>query len=679
MTALLDKIFRHREYCDVLKAFEEVTTKRKNAFDLWCSHFNHHNDNSYSFKKLIFSHLSEIREIDIWINKASHYISTNREAILWLYNDHNISQIPHLSYNEYKFIASNESKIKKYISTLSKFSSVYHTYTEASRYYINSNTLTFKLKEKIASAEDEIKEIDSLLITAKNIKGCYPKAWKVFSNNKELLRIPIDKLKSINQTYFSVKEKFLNLYEQNKSLIQLILGPKFTSLSSFDEETFIKESYVINSLLEHKMCDFNSYEGIVNIENIDALKRAILDSEDYGLKCTFVDSYSIPSFYKLRLGFENVSSSFNSALSTVTDFREAIKAYNSERSNESVVFINNYLESVSPNEPLYNYLEIYRQEKTKRDEAKKIKEKYPLGFSSLFGDIDINSCSISEIQSILNSVSRIESKHIEIKRIEQERIEIEERNRKLQQAKDLATTYPIGFKYYFPNSSFYSITHSNSNEILWKEDDIIEYHNYHTRIKQALSNWDSVKGIPYYFFYYYYPTRFIDVSSTSDEARRMIWNFKNGISQSKVIDLIKSKITSTFLSSDICDFTFVCIPASTISDNNCRYREFSKKLCSSLNMRNAFDYINITKEKTPAHLSPTHTASPAEYSFNTSFFSGAKVILFDDVVTKGHSMQFFKDTLESLGATIICAISIGRTYSDYYGDDRKPHPYTGRL
>ena len=96
-------------------------------------------------------------------------------------------------------------------------------------------------------------------------------------------------------------------------------------------------------------------------------------------------------------------------------------------------------------------------------------------------------------------------------------------------------------------------------------------------------------------------------------------------------------------------------------------------------MRNAFDYINITKEKTPAHLSPTHTASPAEYSFNTSFFSGAKVILFDDVVTKGHSMQFFKDTLESLGATIICAISIGRTYSDYYGDDRKPHPYTGRL
>ena len=55
------------------------------------------------------------------------------------------------------------------------------------------------------------------------------------------------------------------------------------------------------------------------------------------------------------------------------------------------------------------------------------------------------------------------------------------------------------------------------------------------------------------------------------------------------------------------------------------------------------------------------------------------MILFDDVVTKGRSMLEFKQLLESKGATIICALSIGRTYSDYYGDHREPHPWTNEL
>ena len=97
-------------------------------------------------------------------------------------------------------------------------------------------------------------------------------------------------------------------------------------------------------------------------------------------------------------------------------------------------------------------------------------------------------------------------------------------------------------------------------------------------------------------------------------------------------------------------------------------------------MRNAFLKIEIAKEKTPAHLSPTHESEPAQYSFDTYFFRDAKVILFDDVVTRGHSMAEFRRILENeLDAHVICAISIGRTYSDYYGDNRKPHPYTGTL
>ena len=34
-----------------------------------------------------------------------------------------------------------------------------------------------------------------------------------------------------------------------------------------------------------------------------------------------------------------------------------------------------------------------------------------------------------------------------------------------------------------------------------------------------------------------------------------------------------------------------------------------------------------------------------------------------------------KIELENVGAHIVAALSIGRTYSDYYGDNRLPHPW----
>jgi predicted amidophosphoribosyltransferase len=90
-------------------------------------------------------------------------------------------------------------------------------------------------------------------------------------------------------------------------------------------------------------------------------------------------------------------------------------------------------------------------------------------------------------------------------------------------------------------------------------------------------------------------------------------------------------------------------------------------------MYNGFEHITITKEKEKSHLGGT---DKAEYNIDGNYFNGKYIILFDDVVTRGRSMQEFKQLLENRGATIICALSIGRTYSDYYGEHREPHPWT---
>ena len=93
-------------------------------------------------------------------------------------------------------------------------------------------------------------------------------------------------------------------------------------------------------------------------------------------------------------------------------------------------------------------------------------------------------------------------------------------------------------------------------------------------------------------------------------------------------------------------------------------------------MADAYNYITITREKTPSHLGGTDSA---EYSYDRSFFNGKIVVLFDDIVTRGDSVASMKHELETLGAVVICAISIGRTYSDWNGNVPKPHPYTGRI
>ena len=107
-----------------------------------------------------------------------------------------------------------------------------------------------------------------------------------------------------------------------------------------------------------------------------------------------------------------------------------------------------------------------------------------------------------------------------------------------------------------------------------------------------------------------------------------------------------------------------------------RYESFSRQLCSELDMYNGYDHIRVVEDKTSVREGGTFVSGEL-YDIDNYFFNGKYVILFDDVVTRGRSMQVFKQLLEARGATIICALSIGRTYSDYYGEHREPHPWSG--
>lgn len=280
----------------------------------------------------------------------------------------------------------------------------------------------------------------------------------------------------------------------------------------------------------------------------------------------------------------------------------------------------------------------------------------------------------SEVEALNKKI--IKEKEDAIRKAKEEEEEREKDERAVSAANSLALSFPVGFKRFFPDCSTSSINPVIAMQILKRKSAIVDYESTLSRLKNSVSGWDTVRGVPHYFFYYYYPNRFTNISADSHDARRIVFNFKDGVSHGKVKDLVISKIRGTFSSSDISKMCFACIPASTKFVNQSRYESFSNEVSQGLGMVNAYDHITITKEKTPSRLGGRDRA---EYSYDKSFFNGKFVVLFDDIVTRGDSVSSMKAELEKLGAVVICAISIGRTFSDWNGNTPKPHPYTGRI
>ena len=189
---------------------------------------------------------------------------------------------------------------------------------------------------------------------------------------------------------------------------------------------------------------------------------------------------------------------------------------------------------------------------------------------------------------------------------------------------------------------------------------------------ERVSRWDTLfGGLKYSYLFYYYPiTCEFEANEEEWDNRRTIWNFKNDperisplshtITLEKVIPMIKNKLISTFSEESLQYLTLVCIPASSQAKTKARYEEFSSRLCKELGMINAYSHITVTEERLERHLGGTSTDTD-KLSFDKDFFKGKYVLLFDDVITRGDSMKTFKRKMESLGATVVGGLCLGRT------------------
>ncbi len=204
-----------------------------------------------------------------------------------------------------------------------------------------------------------------------------------------------------------------------------------------------------------------------------------------------------------------------------------------------------------------------------------------------------------------------------------------------------------------------------------KEEQIRREQQILSTLTSRVSQWETLwGGLKISYLFDYFPTNVdFEANEKEWEDRWTVWNFKNDPNKTsesahqqalnRVIPAFEELLKKTFGSDILKYLTLVCIPASTQEKSERRYREFSDCLCHNTGMTNAFPYIQVTRNKSAKHEGGEKASD--NYSFNDSYFNGKRVILLDDIITSGNSMNTAKAKLEQYGAKVICGISVGKT------------------
>jgi hypothetical protein len=191
-------------------------------------------------------------------------------------------------------------------------------------------------------------------------------------------------------------------------------------------------------------------------------------------------------------------------------------------------------------------------------------------------------------------------------------------------------------------------------------------------LQSHVRDWERIQETPCWWIYDYYPLGKGDESPEVCQVRKLIWDFKvngqhgekmeerilkNRESANLVVQALNRHLRTSF-GEDLHKLTFVSTPASNQETHELRYKDFSELLCEETGIENAYEHIKVQKDEEPKH---TGSKQRARMFVHPLHIRDRFVLIFDDIITKGNTLNDFKSILEHDGAHVICACSIDRT------------------
>jgi predicted amidophosphoribosyltransferase len=169
----------------------------------------------------------------------------------------------------------------------------------------------------------------------------------------------------------------------------------------------------------------------------------------------------------------------------------------------------------------------------------------------------------------------------------------------------------------------------------------------------------------------YIPKRYIGLSNKQLQDRNAVYSFKNGNCPQYAKELLLERI-KTKTSSDPSSWVVCFIPASTKAKHLRRYSELSSYLNANLRCPVVLDGIDVAYDRESGHLSGKSNNPSENMSFNESRFKGKKVVLIDDVRTRGTTFQTVADKMSNLGAQTVYGIFLAQTIHPNLPIDNSP-------
>ena len=167
----------------------------------------------------------------------------------------------------------------------------------------------------------------------------------------------------------------------------------------------------------------------------------------------------------------------------------------------------------------------------------------------------------------------------------------------------------------------------------------------------------------YQFLKEYLPVRY-QANAQQLEDRQTCYNFKDGYLNDEVKSGFLNKIQE-ITNGEKTGWAICFIPASTKSKTQIRYKKLAEAILAS-SYKVAIDAIYNEHDHEAGHLTGK-TGNPIEgFGFNTSGIAGKKIIVIDDIITRGKTFQMVAEKLMAMGATTVTGLFLAKTINPDY-------------
>ena len=164
----------------------------------------------------------------------------------------------------------------------------------------------------------------------------------------------------------------------------------------------------------------------------------------------------------------------------------------------------------------------------------------------------------------------------------------------------------------------------------------------------------------YHYTMEYLPTRY-EANEREWDNRHAVWNFKDGVCSPSILRDLVEIINRIVGGNNKSDYVICFIPASTTQKTTNRFSSVARRLSERTGVRATLSGIIKTTDSEAGHIAGKSCNPTADFCFHSDEFKGKKVILIDDVITRGRTFTQTANKMMAHGACSVEGLFVAKT------------------